>query len=282
MKLKTDFADRDELIAYLKETFPDAAERSPEIPETRGGRQAALTLLDAIDPKKYGATRNSLEGAVTRLSPYIRHGVLTLAEVKRKAFEMGTPRSDKFINELGWRDYWQRVYERMGDGIWSDREDYKTGFSAADYGDELPENIESGTTGAVCMDSFSADLRQHGYLHNHARMWMAAYVVHWRRVKWQAGAKWFLTHLLDGDPASNNLSWQWVTSTFSTKPYFFNRANLEKYTDSVYCSRCPLANRGCPFEGSYEKLEAKLFPYKAPESGYERQYSREKGGRRNG
>jgi deoxyribodipyrimidine photolyase len=39
-----------------------------------------------------------------------------------------------------------------------------------------------------------------------------------------------MTHLLDGDPASNNLSWQWVASTFSGKPYLFNRENLERYT----------------------------------------------------
>lgn len=54
----------------------------------------------------------------------------------------------------------------------------------------------------------------------------AAEIVHWRRIHWQGGAKWFLQHLIDGDPASNNMSWQWVASTFSHKPYFFNRENL--------------------------------------------------------
>ncbi|MDZ4878442.1 MAG: hypothetical protein CLLPBCKN_007877 [Chroococcidiopsis cubana SAG 39.79] len=48
-----------------------------------------------------------------------------------------------------------------------------------------------------------------------------------------------LEHLLDGDPASNNMSWQWVASTFSHKPYFFNRENLERYTNGVYCRECP-------------------------------------------
>jgi deoxyribodipyrimidine photo-lyase len=89
-------------------------------------------------------------------------------------------------------------------------------------------------------------------------MWVAAYVVHWRRVKWQAGARWFLKHLLDGDPASNNLSWQWVASTFSRKPYFFNRENLEKYSGGRYCGVCP-ARGECDFEGSYETLARRLF-----------------------
>jgi deoxyribodipyrimidine photo-lyase len=88
-------------------------------------------------------------------------------------------------------------------------------------------------------------------------------VVHWRRVRWQAGARWFLRHLLDGDPASNNLSWQWVASSFSHKPYIFNRANLERFSSGRFCAACPLAQRrgadGCPFDASYETLQARLF-----------------------
>ena len=75
------------------------------------------------------------------------------------------------------------------------------------------------------------------------------------------GARWFLEHLIDGDPASNNLSWQWVASTFSSKPYFFNRENLERYTAGVYCKVCPHAAAGtCPFDRDYEALEQTLFP----------------------
>ena len=108
------------------------------------------------------------------------------------------------------------------------------------------------------MDAFRDELVTTGWLHNHARMWMAAWLVHWRRVHWKAGADWFLEHLLDGDPASNHLSWQWVASTFSHKPYFFNRSNLERYSDGRYCDGCHSAAQ-CPFEGSYEQLENQLF-----------------------
>ena len=94
--------------------------------------------------------------------------------------------------------------------------------------------------------------------YGHARMWLAAYVVHWRRVRWQAGARWFLQHLLDGDPASNNLSWQWIASTFSHKPYIFNKENLQRYTENVYCEHCPLRN-SCPFDATYEQITKKLF-----------------------
>jgi deoxyribodipyrimidine photo-lyase len=290
----------------------------------RGGRRAAEARLSRIDPARYGASRNHVEGAVTRLSPYIRHGVLTLAEVREAVFAALRERGErtgpvggrgmtqgelfaaagpsglafgaagaavdtevasgsgasggpgwspaqrrageKLIAELGWRDYWQRLWIQLGDGIWHDREPLKTGHAPASYAPRLPADLAAAATGLACMDAFAAELIGTGWLHNHARMWLAAYVVHWRRVRWQAGARWFLQHLLDGDPASNNLSWQWVASAFSHKPYLFNRANLERFTSGRFCAGCPAAGRGgagvrggCPFEASYEVLQEKLF-----------------------
>jgi deoxyribodipyrimidine photo-lyase len=262
-----------------------------ELSPIRGGRREAERLLRTIDPDAYGASRNHLDGAVTRLSPYIRHGVLTLAEVRdavvawvgdptgtgaalRESRRHGTERrpGGKLIQELGWRDYWQRLWRLWGDGIWDDREPLKTGHPAAAYADALPQDIRGGRTGLACMDAFAAELVRIGWLHNHARLWLAAYVVHWRRVRWQAGARWFLQHLLDGDPASNNLSWQWVASSFGARPYIFNRENLERFGGDRYCRQCPRAAAGgvaapggCPFEARYEELQARLFaPPPAP------------------
>ncbi|AFY62664.1 FAD-binding domain-containing protein [Synechococcus sp. PCC 6312] len=263
--LRRTFTDRADLIHYLKQEFPEIAAEGDQVSAVVGGRTAAELALARIQPGPYGQTRNYLAGAVTRLSPYLRHGVLSLAEVKTAVLaQIQTwTEGEKLITELAWRDYWQRLYERLGDHIWQDLEPYKTGWQPRDYQPELPPDIDAGRTGLACMDGFSQELKNSGYLHNHARMWLAAYVVHWRKVRWQAGAAWFLHHLLDGDPASNNLSWQWVASTFSHKPYFFNRDNLERYSQGQYCPTCSLQYR-CPLQGSYSTLAAKLFP-NAPE-----------------
>ncbi len=230
--------------------------------ELRGGMSAARTRLAALDASGYGATRNYLDGAVTQLSPFIRHGLIQLSDVRDKALADTPPqRAEKFIQQLAWRDYWQRLYRDAPEDIWNDVESYKTGFVAADYADALPEDIALGETGVACIDQFIGTLLTTGYLHNHARLYLAAYVCHWRRVKWQAGARWFLQHLLDGDPASNNLSWQWVASTFSHKPYFFNLENIEKYSGQ---SIDTAFKRNKPLAGSYDDIYTRLFPNLEP------------------
>lgn len=259
--MRREFANCEELVAYLQAQFLTATARDNHVSKTVGGRKAAQELLAQVNPSKYASSRNFLTGAVTRLSPYIRYGVLSLGEIRNYVLQQVQQKEEasKLINELGWRDYWQRLYAQLGDDIWLDQQPYKTGYTAKNYAEVLPDDIASGTTNLVCIDSFSRQLRETGYLHNHVRLWLAAYIVHWRSIRWQVGAVWFLQHLLDGDPASNNLSWQWVTSTFSQKPYFFNRENLERHTEGVYCRQCPLYGN-CDFEGSYEKLQNQLFP----------------------
>ena len=70
-----------------------------------------------------------------------------------------------------------------------------------------------------------------------------------------------LEHLLDGDPASNNLSWQWVASTFANKPYYFNLDNIIKYSSEDLDTR---SETNASLEGSYEALHNRLFPHLEP------------------
>lgn len=255
-RLPHQFPNREALIAQVRTLAPWAkGEASP----IRGGASYASAALSCIDPIAYARTRNFGDGHVTRLSPYIRHGVLSLNAVRNHALtQCSEPlQITKFIQELAWRDFWQRVYATHPDWAWNDVEPYKTGFTAADYAEQLPEDIVTATTGIACVDAFIRTLTSTGYLHNHARMYLAAYVVHFRRVRWQAGARWFLRHLLDGDVASNNLSWQWVASTFSNKPYIFNLENVARYFATTV-DVSPHAN--APLDASYETLTQRLFP----------------------
>ncbi len=130
---KADDEDRARLRDALIADFPAAAARDDQLSDWPGGRDAALKRLERVDPQVYDKTRNYLNGKVSRLSPYIRHGVLELAQVRDYTLEVvAKPKQAfKFVQELAWRDYWQRVYDEIGDGVWHDREPYKTGFQPA-------------------------------------------------------------------------------------------------------------------------------------------------------
>jgi deoxyribodipyrimidine photo-lyase len=256
-------SDREELVAELARAFPEAdrgqSHASVVGMSIRGGRQAALERMAAIDPVAYARTRNHVTGAVSGLSPWIRHGVASLAEVRDRALALVGKPDDaaKFVSELGWRDYWRQVHEALGDRI-RDSIEPPAALPRAGGKDRVPDDVLAAATGMECIDAFVRRLHDTGWLHNHERMWLASWLVHARGVRWQAGADWFLEHLLDGDPASNHLSWQWVAGTFSAKPYIFNRENLETFTGGVHCSRCPLIG-SCDVEGDYDDLAARFF-----------------------
>ena len=249
-------SDRVERKQYIRRMFPQAT-GSFLGDEWRGGRLEGLKRLNTLDIEAYSRNRNFLNGSVSKLSPYFRHGCLTLKEASDSVRSRFGIDAEKFVQELAWRDYWRRVWYHFGNGIFSDMEDPKVAL-----GDKLmPDFIRQGITGLPCMDGVVRDLLHDGYVHNHARMWFAAYVVHWLKVDWREAADWFENHLLDGDKASNHLSWQWVASLFSSKPYYFNKENLSRFTGEKYCATCKV---NCPFDASYETLNEKLFANNNP------------------
>ncbi len=97
------------------------------------------------------------------------------------------------------------------------------------YQADVPVDVREARTGLAAIDEAVSTLYRTGYLHNHARLWLASYLVHLRKVHWRAGADWLYGHLLDGDLASNHLSWQWVAGTGSHKPYLFNADNVARF-----------------------------------------------------
>lgn len=253
--LRTDFdpADRSSIATYLQAEFPflESVALSPYI----GGRNAGLKQLQAFDLEKYGKQRNFLDGTVSQMSPYVSRGCVEIEELRQWALQQSRSKStETFVSELAWRAFFHLVYAEEGDRIFQNLEPPKVPMNA--HQRSLPEDIARGETGIPSMDSFIQMLKETGYLHNHARMYLASYVVHFRQVHWKAGADWMYSLLIDGDFSSNHLSWQWVASTFSTKPYIFNRENLERYAGKVLPGD---PRKNDPFNYSYEELAERLF-----------------------
>jgi deoxyribodipyrimidine photo-lyase len=209
---------------------------------------AARSRIAALRPTAYARTRNALDGAVSGLSPYITHGMVTLQEVLAGVNRHhGLDVQHKFVYELGWREFFRHVWQHRGSAIFASLHDGPLPEQA--YTTELPADIRQGCTGVPVVDMAVRELYATGTLHNHARMWLASYVVHLRKVHWRTGADWLYAHLLDGDLASNHLSWQWVAGTGSSKPYLFNAANVARYAPPAWHSA------GSIVDTSYPELE---------------------------
>ena len=118
-------SDHQERLHYIKRNFSKAehvefvgAKTNQDLrPSWRGGRSEALAKMHSIDAVMYNKNRNFLNGAVTRLSPYLRHGCLTLNEAFDFAKTTFGQSAEKLLFEFAWRDYWRQVWYAEGDAI---------------------------------------------------------------------------------------------------------------------------------------------------------------------
>jgi deoxyribodipyrimidine photo-lyase len=212
-------------------------------------RDEALARLDAALPRlgrAYAAGRNSDPGpdrppAVSQLSPWIRRRLVTEEEVVRAARDAHGAAADRFVIEVIWRGYFKGWLERRPQ-VWAH---YVRGRDAdlARLADDpaLQERLaaaEEGRTGLACFDAFARELTATGTLHNHARMWFASLWIFTLRLPWRLGADFFLHHLLDGDAASNTLSWRWVAGLHTRgKFYAATVANIAQFSGGRFAPR---------------------------------------------
>lgn len=207
-------------------------------------RAEGLARLAAFVPsaaKAYAATRNTDRGPDNRdnvsvLSPYIRHRLITEAEVLEAVLErFSLSSAEKFVQEVFWRTYFKGHLETRPQ-IW---QRYRTEVgtmagAVAERGGGLAKAYRTaieGRTGIDCFDAWVEELVETGYLHNHARMWFASIWIFTLKLPWQLGADFTFRHFIDGDPASNTLSWRWVGGLHTKgKTYLARRDNIAGFT----------------------------------------------------
>jgi deoxyribodipyrimidine photo-lyase len=80
---------------------------------------------------------------------------------------------------------------------------------------------KDGKTGYPVVDAAMRQLQKTGWMHNRTRMIVASFLTKDLLIDWRWGERWFMQHLLDGDPAANNGGWQWSAGTGTdAAPYF--------------------------------------------------------------
>jgi deoxyribodipyrimidine photo-lyase len=186
--------------------------------------------ISKINPIQYAKTRNFIDGSVTYLSPYISKGVINVKQVLETMLAKGHHAAsiEKFLQELAWREYFQRVWQARGDTLFQDIRQPQADVSHH----QMIKAIEDANTGIAVIDKLIQEFYQSGYLHNHLRMYVASISCNIGKAHWAAPSQWMYYHLLDGDLASNTCSWQWVAGSFSSKKYYCNQENINRYTNS--------------------------------------------------
>jgi len=164
------------------------------------------------------------------LSKYITHRIIDEEEVIKLAHsKYPYIKIEKFIQEVFWRTYWKGWLELKPTVFQSYKSDLvklNEQKQSKSYQDAI-----NGETEIECFNDWVNELKQSGYLHNHARMWFASIWIFTLKLPWQLGADFFLKHLLDGDVASNTLSWRWVAGLHTKgKHYVAASWNINKFS----------------------------------------------------
>lgn len=211
-------------------------------PARRGGQRAADAALASLDVSGYAKRRSQVHPPKARgasvLSPYIRHGMITLAEAIDAV--RGAPAADrqKFVDELWWQEYTRHLYARVGSRNAAPLR-REPAVSTDVWPEALPEDM-------VCVQRVRDELEQTGWLVNQTRMWMAS---HWSvraGHDWRDGEEWMFRHLLDGSRAANRYGWQWSVGAMTSEAYGFSRWQVERRA-AAWCAECPLAAQ-CPIQ----------------------------------
>jgi deoxyribodipyrimidine photo-lyase len=171
----------------------------------------------------YPEERDVVADDTSRLSVHLRFGTLSARWLEERVRAAGGPGSQRFRDELAWRDFLASVLARHPEAAREELQERYRGTLAWEDDDEALEAWKRGRTGYPLVDAAMRQLLATGWMHNRARMVVASFLTKDLHLDWRLGEAHFMEHLLDGDVASNNGGWQWVASTGTDPAPYFRR-----------------------------------------------------------
>ncbi len=177
---------------------------------------------------RYADDRNRLDLAGTSgLSPYLRFGMISAREcvvAGLEAMALGDASArrgaETWLNELIWREFYVSILYHFPNVL---REAFRPELRAIPWINDETQFAAwcAGRTGYPIVDAAMRQLVQTGWMHNRARMIVASFLVKDLLIDWRWGERFFMHHLIDGDPAANNGGWQWTAGVGTdAAPYF--------------------------------------------------------------
>ncbi|MBA4782259.1 MAG: deoxyribodipyrimidine photo-lyase [Rhizobiales bacterium] len=192
------------------------------------GAKARLEDFLAERAQYYADGRDFPAGNNTsRLSAHLRYGEISPQQVwtatKNAAAAIGRKNADKFLAELGWREFSHHLLYHNPDlatANFNPKFDDLEWYDGADA-ETLLRAWQKGRTGYPIVDAGMRELWQTGIMHNRVRMVVGSFLVKHLLMDWRHGETWFWDTLVDACPANNTASWQWVAGCGAdAAPYF--------------------------------------------------------------
>jgi len=204
----------------------------PRKPDWAGGLRAAwspgeagaMAQLEHFLEQGIGRYRSDRdrpgEDSVSRLSPYLHWGEISVRQVWRAAETYAGPAAEPFLRQLAWREFSYHLLWQFPD---LPERPFNAQFSRFPWReDSAALNLwQRGLTGYPLVDAGMRELWTTGWMHNRVRMVTASFLVKHLLLDWRHGEAWFWDTLVDADLANNAASWQWVAgSGADAAPYF--------------------------------------------------------------
>ncbi len=201
----------------------------------------------------------------SRLSENLTHGEISPRScwhAGMRAREEGKAGAETFLKELVWREFaYHLVYHtpRITSGNW--REEWDAFPWNEDERRAEVKAWKQGRTGIRFVDAAMREMYVTGYMHNRARMIVASYLTKHLMCHWKIGLNWFADCLIDWDPASNAMGWQWSAGSGpDATPYFrvFNPVSqLDKFDkDRAYVDRWIAEGKSNPAKDALDFFRA--------------------------
>ena len=245
-----------------------------------GGEAAARRRLErfldaAVVNYDEARERPALDG-ISRLSPYLRFGAISVRECFHAASEASATDVRcargvaRWQDELVWREFYAAILEAHPR---VERESYQRVYDRIAWSSDDAAFAAwcEGRTGYPIVDAGIRQLAQKGWMHNRVRMLVASFLVKDLWIDWRRGERFFVQRLVDGDPGSNNGGCQWSASTGAdAAPWFriFNPVVQARHfdPDGAYVRRFVPELRDAPAELVHEPWRAPLLrgAYPAP------------------
>jgi deoxyribodipyrimidine photo-lyase len=198
---------------------PDWARDFPDPAAGEAGAQRRLERFLAENLDAYALQRDRIDRSATSgLSAHLHFGEMSPRQVFAEAAKK--PGADKFLSELGWREFSTHLLFAHPNLAWRN---FNPRFDAFPWRrDETALHAwQKGQTGYPLVDAGMRELWQTGVMHNRARMVCASFLTKHLLIDWRKGEAWFWDTLIDADAANNAASWQWVAGCGAdAAPYF--------------------------------------------------------------